>query len=108
MTLASPRVTLTPKRSPNCPLNSNVAFFNTGKGGLPVNPYEPLSSSNIWEDVSAPLQVTDGGRTRQGRSLVNLPDKIVEAQGWVTNKKGEVFLVAEIPATNSQNLCRFH
>ncbi|GAA6619195.1 filamentous hemagglutinin N-terminal domain-containing protein [Scytonema sp. NUACC26] len=77
--------------------SSSVAFFNTGRGGLPVNPYEPLSSSNIWEDVSAPPQVTDGETRRQATNLANLPDKIVEAQGWVINKKGEVVLVAEIP-----------
>ncbi|MBW4630398.1 MAG: filamentous hemagglutinin N-terminal domain-containing protein [Iphinoe sp. HA4291-MV1] len=69
---------------------SSLAF--TGKGGLAVNPYEPLSSSNIWEDVPASTQT---GTSRQRKTVATVPDKILEAQGWVINEKGEVFLVAE-------------
>ncbi|MBW4630399.1 MAG: filamentous hemagglutinin N-terminal domain-containing protein [Iphinoe sp. HA4291-MV1] len=69
---------------------SSLAF--TGKGGLAVNPYEPLSSSNIWEDVPASTQT---GTSKQIKTVATVPDKIVEAQGWVRNEKGEVFLVAE-------------
>jgi len=75
-----------------------VAFFNTGKGGLAPNPYEPKSSSNIWEDV--PLS------TPKTANSTSPPQTIVEAQSWIVNEKGEVVLVAEIPVTRSQNRCR--
>ncbi|MBP5975174.1 S-layer family protein [Brasilonema sp. CT11] len=68
------------------------SLASTGKGGLAINPYEPLGSSNIWEDVPASTQT---GTIRQRESVATVPDKIVEAQGWVINEKGEVFLVAE-------------
>jgi large exoprotein involved in heme utilization and adhesion len=75
---------------------ASIEFFNTGRGGLAPTPYEPLSSSNIWEDVppstNAPIGTT--------------PDKIVEAQGWLLDEKGEVTLVAEIPTIQSQGRCR--
>ncbi|NJR75200.1 MAG: S-layer family protein [Scytonema sp. CRU_2_7] len=68
------------------------SLASTGKGGLAVNPYEPLSSSNIWEDVPVSTQT---GTSRQRESVATVPNKIVEAQGWVRNEKGEIFLVAE-------------
>ena len=76
----------------------SVAFFNTGKGGLAPNPYEPLSSSNIWEDV--PLS------TPGTANSTSPPQTIIEAQSWIVNEKGEVVLVAEIPVTRSQGRCR--
>ncbi|MFB8792157.1 MAG: filamentous hemagglutinin N-terminal domain-containing protein [Potamolinea sp.] len=75
-----------------------VAFFNTGKGGLAPNPYEPKSSSNIWEDV--PLS------TPGTANSTSPPQTIIEAQSWIVNEKGEVVLVAEIPVTRSQGRCR--
>lgn len=76
----------------------SVAFFNTGKGGLAPNPYEPLSSGNIWEDVSISTSGT--------ANSTNPPQTIVEAQSWIVNAKGEVVLVAQMPITRSQSRCR--
>jgi filamentous hemagglutinin family protein len=76
---------------------SSLAFYNTGRGGIAPNPYEPLSSSQIWEDVPSPSA---------SASAINSPNKIVEAQGWIVNEKGEVALVAEVPTLSSQGRCR--
>jgi large exoprotein involved in heme utilization and adhesion len=73
---------------------SSVAFYNIGRGGIAPNPYEPLSSSQIWEDVPSPST---------SASTINSLHKIVEAQGWVVNETGEVALVAGVPA--SQGHC---
>jgi filamentous hemagglutinin family protein len=87
---------------------ASVAFFNTGKGGLAPNPYESISSSNIWEDVPLPIQETANSARAASTSAspATPPDKIVEAQGWLINEKGNVVLVAEMPATHSQGHCR--
>ncbi len=87
---------------------ASVEFFNTGRDGLAPNPYESLSSSNIWEDVPLPTQgaVNPTGAVRASASPATPPDKIVEAQGWRINEKGEVVLVAQMPATRSQGRCR--
>jgi len=76
---------------------SSIAFFNTGRGGLAPSPYEALSQSNIWEDVTPPSQTT---------ASATPPDTIVEAQGWIINDKGEVVLVAETPTSGFQSRCR--
>jgi filamentous hemagglutinin family protein len=78
---------------------ASVEFFNTGKGGLAPSPYEPLSSSEIWEDVP---RAKNAGAARAAASPATPPEKIVEAQGWLINEKGEAVLVAEVPTT------RFH
>jgi filamentous hemagglutinin family protein len=87
---------------------ASVEFFNTGRGGLAPNPYEPLSSSNIWEDVPHPTQRTENSASaaKASASPATPSNKIVEAQGWHINDKGEVVLVAQMPATRSQNRCR--
>jgi filamentous hemagglutinin family protein len=75
-----------------------ISFFNTGRGGLVPNPYESLSSSNLWDDVSSP--------TPKAANSTTSPQTIVEAQSWLVNEKGEVVLVAESPVTRSQVRCR--
>jgi large exoprotein involved in heme utilization and adhesion len=87
-----------------------VGFFNTGRGGMAPNPYEPLSSSDIWEDVPSPTQRTASSASTDSASAspANPPDKIVEAQGWLVNEKGQVVLVTEMPTTQPQSRCRLH
>jgi filamentous hemagglutinin family protein len=89
---------------------ASVAFFNTGKGGIAPNPYEPLSSSEIWEDVPLPTQrtATSASTAPVSTSPATPPNKLVEAQGWLINEKGEVTLVAQMPATHTQGRCRLH
>ncbi len=87
---------------------TSIGFFNTGRGGLAPNPYEPISSSEIWEDVPPPTHRTAASASTASASAspATPPHKIVEAQGWIINEKGEVVLVAEVPATHSQGRCR--
>ncbi|AFZ20256.1 two-partner secretion domain-containing protein [Allocoleopsis franciscana] len=85
-----------------------VEFFDTGRGGLAPNPYEPISSSDIWEDVPSATQGTEleARAVPVSAALATPPDQIVEAQGWRINQKGEVVLVAEVPITGTQRRCR--
>jgi large exoprotein involved in heme utilization and adhesion len=87
---------------------ASIGFFNIGRGGLAPNPYEPISSSEIWEDVPPPTHRTAFSASADSASISSAtpPKKIVEAQGWIINEKGEVVLVAEVPATHSQGRCR--
>ena len=86
---------------------ASVEFFNTGRGGLAPNPYEPISSSELWEDVQLPKQRAENpaGASRASTSPATPPNEIVEAQGWLMNEKGQVVLVAQMPATHSQRRC---
>jgi large exoprotein involved in heme utilization and adhesion len=87
---------------------ASVEFFNTGRGGLAPNPYEPISSSELWEDVQLPKQRAENpaGASRASTSPATPPNEIVEAQGWLMNEKGQVVLLAQMPATHSQPRCR--
>lgn len=85
---------------------SSVGFFNTGRGGLAPNPYEPLSSNQIWEDVPSSKDRIENSAAINSTSQTTIPEKILEAQGWIVNQKGEVILVASVPATRSQVRCR--
>jgi len=86
---------------------ASVEFFNTGKGGLAPNPYEPISSSELWEDVPLPKQRAENpaGASGASTSPATPPNEIVEAQGWLITEKGQVVLVAQMPATHSQRRC---
>ncbi|WP_204104618.1 MULTISPECIES: S-layer family protein [Spirulina sp. CCY15215] len=67
-----------------CNVGENpVAFYNVGRGGLRDNSSAPLSSSEVWEDATLPQY--------QGDRATN---RIVEAQEWGVNEKGEVVLFA--------------
>ncbi|MEP0752051.1 S-layer family protein [Trichocoleus sp. Lan] len=73
----------------------------TGRGGIPPNPGETLSSVTVWSDLRL--------RTQQVGNLPNpavvpshpatgqTTEQLMEAQGWVRNNFGEVILTARSP-----------
>ncbi|HEY9851705.1 MAG TPA: filamentous hemagglutinin N-terminal domain-containing protein [Leptolyngbyaceae cyanobacterium] len=75
-------------------------FIITGRGGLPLSPYEVLDEDATWTDLRltrVPIQ-TSKADISTSRVSATLPDtEIVEAQGWMINSQGEVILTAEVP-----------
>ncbi len=74
-------------------------FTVTGRGGLPPTPYEAISDEATWLDLRLMLVSPTGRSTaseqeKAEESLI-ANYQIVEAQGWVTNGKGEAILVTE-------------
>ena len=86
----------------NCPVDGGqeTSFIITGRGGLPPNPSDTLSSDTIWTDLrpsqSAAENLPSAAVDMQPTN--STPKQLVEAQGWVINHKGEVVLTAS--ATN--------
>jgi large exoprotein involved in heme utilization and adhesion len=74
-------------------------FIITGRGGLPPNPKEALSS----DDVQVPwIPLNPGGENRSTSTVSKNPTSatpapLVEAQGWVMNDLGQVVLTASAP-----------
>ena len=78
---------------------SQSEFIITGRGGLPPNPGEALSSDAVQVDLvtlnsrienrSSPPQATNPTRPT--------PVPLVEAQGWVMGANGKVLLTANVP-----------
>lgn len=84
-----------PQLIAGCQASSTVArLTNIGRGGLSPAPSEPLSYSNIWEDIALPRHW----------SAVDAapPAQLVEARGWIVNEHGNVVLVSELPPAASR------
>ena len=79
-------------------------FIVTGRGGLPPDPLSPLTGDRVLtnlatldneiENVSSP----DEGATNP--TQVSAATTIVEATGWMVNKRGQVVLTATAPSAN--------
>ena len=67
-------------------------FINTGSGGRPASPTDPLTSSRGWID---PLVPNISSELAAKNDLET--DPLVEAQGWILNDDGQIELVVEAP-----------
>ena len=74
----------------------------TGRGGLPENPLEPLQNAEgvaSWVEVKAEGTGQSAEGDREGSEARGRKgegkDPIIEANGWVVDKDGSVFLVAK-------------
>jgi large exoprotein involved in heme utilization and adhesion len=80
-------------------------FVVTGRGGLPSNPGEPLSSEAVWSDTRF-VAVTGKSQHSQNVSApqpsASAAAAIVPATGWVFNGKGDVTLTASVPSERLQ------
>jgi filamentous hemagglutinin family protein len=89
-----------------CQRGKGSAFVVTGRGGLPTNPSEVLSTDAIQVGLVEPALINSRDRQRQTitsdapsieSSTSPVKNSIVPAQGWVFNNKGEVILTAVNP-----------
>ncbi len=74
-------------------------FTITGRGGLPSDPNKILSSDNVRVDLVEPVPITVSSTSTTEKKASQQPTvkKIVPAQGWIYNEKGQVVLVAYDP-----------
>ncbi len=78
------------------------SFIATGRGGLPQSPNEPLRGRAVitgWVDL--PAQATAITDKLSTTSMSKSADRIVEAQGWIVDAKGDVILVAQYAQSSS-------
>lgn len=90
-----------PEISQGCQVgvSNNGQFTNAGRGGLPVNPYAPLSSEGIQEDIYPAGQIA--AQSENNSQLADSNDTaetIAEAIGWDRNNQGDVVLLAATPS----------
>ncbi|MDZ8186189.1 MAG: filamentous hemagglutinin N-terminal domain-containing protein [Nostoc sp. ChiSLP02] len=85
--------------------NQKSEFIVTGRGGLPPNPIEPLSSDAIWQDLQAHALLNEkvSGSQEEVNLISETANAIAEAQGWVTNPDGTITLVAQAPTATPHN-----
>jgi large exoprotein involved in heme utilization and adhesion len=88
-------------------------FTVTGRGGLPPNPYEPLSTDVVWSDtrtsaiaqraVASPIATQQQARKTPAAKPPSKAEvvEIVPATGWVFNGKGQVTLISHASNANA-------
>ncbi|MBP5971979.1 filamentous hemagglutinin N-terminal domain-containing protein [Brasilonema sp. CT11] len=82
-----------------CVKGFGSTFTITGRGGLPSDPNKILSSDNVRVDLVEPVPSRVSSTTATEKKASQQPPvkKIVPAQGWIYNEKGQVVLVAYDP-----------
>lgn len=93
--LSTPQIVNPPRITTGCQAVSREVsnFIITGTGGVPLNPAQPLTSEAIWIDARSTS--TDNYRSENELQKTG----IVEAQGWIRGKNGEIILIAQTPVT---------
>ncbi len=90
----------TPQLLQGCQAGNNLDshFVNIGRGGSPIDPYEPISSQEIVEDLRLPKywsQAVSLNDTEE-KMLKNEDDEeIVEAKGMQRDDRGNIVLMGE-------------
>ena len=84
---------------------SSSQFVNTGRGGLPINPSNPLNPDTTVRRLAVPIAWRS--QSSSSSSTIPLPnnqepESIVEAQGWVRLGNGKIRLVAQTPSVTPQ------
>jgi filamentous hemagglutinin family protein len=83
--------------NPNCSAKSigNNSFTNIGRGGIPSSPKDPLNEEQIAVNWVR-LNPTDTIPAKSiEANIAQLPKPIVEAQGWMRDRNGDIILVAQ-------------
>ena len=97
-----------PKIAQGCQASGgdNGEFINSGRRGIPPNPYEPLSGDGIQEDIYPAGQTFAQPSTSQrlAGTSENIPETLIEAQGWSRNLQGDIVLLAE--SSESLSFCQ--
>ena len=89
-------------------------FLITGRGGLPMNPTQPLQETNTlstWVKLkpqsanSANLRIKPPSKTvsNSNNNKVRKIKQIVEATGWIVDKDGNIEFVADANRVNPRN-----
>uniref|UniRef100_A0A8J6ZS51 Filamentous hemagglutinin N-terminal domain-containing protein n=1 Tax=Desmonostoc muscorum LEGE 12446 TaxID=1828758 RepID=A0A8J6ZS51_DESMC len=78
------------------PTQTQSKFVVTGRGGLPTNPKDVLTSDAVQVDWVS-LKPNPENRPTASINNQTTPESIVEAAGWIINAKGEVILTANVP-----------
>ena len=83
----------------NCSWTRDNTFYVVGRRGIAKTPQEHIQDYTMWSDTRN-FNQAEGSRQEAGESR---QERIVEANAWIINERGNVELVAVVPSRN-QNL----
>ena len=83
-----------------CKLGKESSLVVTGRGGLPPSSSQDFNSNWVDVDLIQPIFPEEQSplESNQEANAVSSPDaasqnRLIPAEGWVVNEKGEIFLV---------------
>jgi large exoprotein involved in heme utilization and adhesion len=82
-----------------CSSNTGSSFVATGRGGIPQNPNQQVTSDHTWSDIR------DLSAYRKNSSVtaqISTSPEIVQATSWRRNTNGKVELIADKSPANIQ------
>ncbi|KAF3890602.1 MULTISPECIES: two-partner secretion domain-containing protein [Nostocales] len=102
-----PTVPVDTQISQNCN-HSNLTqskFTITGRGGLPPNPNENLTSDAVLVNWITPASSETNNSNLHGMTVskTTIQQSVTEATGWTVNQKGEIFLTARPASVTSHS-----
>lgn len=103
--IALPEAPRTAEITQSCQMSGSRTasrFVITGRGGLPTNPRETLSSDEILVSLVEPNYTEERQSNQDSTRSTDTTAKIVEAQGWIIDRNGNVTLVSQTPAALSE------
>ncbi|MBD2441047.1 S-layer family protein [Nostoc sp. FACHB-110] len=83
-----------------CDGNQGSSFVATGRGGIPQNPTQDISSDRTWSDTR---NLTAFYTTKPAQAQIpKSPERLVQATSWRRNPQGKIELVANQSSTQEQ------
>ncbi|MEH1943224.1 MAG: filamentous hemagglutinin N-terminal domain-containing protein [Nostoc sp.] len=84
-----------------CSNNTGSSFVATGRGGVPQNPLQQVTSDRPWSDIRdiSAFQKTDNVAAQ----TPTLPEVLIQATSWHRNAQGKIELVAAQSPTNMRS-----
>ncbi|WP_392479984.1 filamentous hemagglutinin N-terminal domain-containing protein [Nostoc sp. C110] len=89
------------KIATGCADTSGSSFIATGRGGIPQNPSQEVSSDRTWSDIRN-LSAFHKTQALQTQIPVS-PEILVQATSWHRNAQGKIELVAAKSPTNMRS-----
>jgi len=80
-----------------CRQGTSSELVATGRGGLPPSPTQDLRTSAVWVGLTTPVPSNTTNTIARKPKPTSTARKIVPAQGWIFNSKGQVVLTAYNP-----------
>ncbi|QHG19802.1 filamentous hemagglutinin N-terminal domain-containing protein [Nostoc sp. ATCC 53789] len=83
-----------------CSLNQGSRFIVTGRGGVPQNPNQEVTSDRTWSDIRDISAYRKTGEITTQTPVSS--ELLVQATGWRRNAQGKIELVANQSSTKMQ------
>ncbi|MEH2326850.1 MAG: S-layer family protein [Nostoc sp.] len=83
-----------------CSENQGSSFVATGRGGIPQNPTQEMTSDRTWSDIR---DISAYRKTQKVQAQIPVPrETLIQATSWHRNAQGKIELIADKATANVQ------